>query len=143
MALPSSGQLSIGDISTELSLAKSNVSLGYVSDVVGFTEPDAISDFYGYSVTAGSPDFAIVNDGGYGSGSEACEQAARDDDTTLYFNIGSGSGQSCPSTGNIAFTNSSGTAVFNGGGNWFKSNQCNTAYLIQSDGYIEGVSACG
>jgi len=60
MALPSSGQLSIGDISTELSLAKSNVSLGYVSDVVGFTEPDAISDFYGYSATAGSPDFAIV-----------------------------------------------------------------------------------
>ena len=104
MALPSSGQLSIGDISTELSLAKSNVSLGYVSDVVGFTEPDAISDFYGYSATAGSPDFAIVNDGGYGSGSEACEQAERDDDTTLYFNIGSGSGSSCPSTGNVAFT---------------------------------------
>ena len=109
MALPSSGQLSIGDISTELSLAKSNVSLGYVSDVVGFTEPDAISDFYGYSATAGSQSFDIVNDGGYGSASEACEQAEREDDTTLYFNIGSGSGSSCPSTSNVAFTNSSGS----------------------------------
>lgn len=143
MALPSSGTLSLNDIRVELGLAQSNVSLGYMSDVAGFIEPDAISDFYGYSATAGSPDFAIVNDGGHGSASEACEQAARNDDTTLYFNIGSGSGSSCPSTGNIAFTNSSGTSVFNGGGNWFKSNQCNTAYLIESDGYIEGVSACG
>lgn len=143
MALPSSGQLSIGDISTELSMSKSNVSLGYVSDVVGFTEPDAISDFYGYSATAGSQSFGIVNDGGYGSATEACEQAAREDDTTLYFNIGSGSGTSCPSTGNVAFTNSSGTTVFNGGGNWFRSNDCNSAYLIESNGYIEGVSACG
>ena len=143
MALPASGTISIGDISAELSMVKSNVSLGYVSDVVGFIEPDAISDFYGYSATAGSQSFGIVNDGGYGSESEACEQAAREDDTTLYFNIGSGSGSSCPSTGNVAFTDSSGTTVFNGGGNWFRSNQCNAAYLIESNGYIEGVSACG
>ena len=142
MALPSSGQLSIGDIATELSMTKNNVSLGYVSDVAGFTEPDAISDFYGYSATAGSTYFSIVDDGGYGSGSEACEQDARDDDTTLYFNIGTGSGSACPSTGNVAFTNSSGTTVFNGGGNWFKSNLCNAAYLIESNGFIEGVSAC-
>jgi hypothetical protein len=42
MALPSSGQLSLNDIRVELGLAQSNVSLGSMSNSVGFTDPDAV-----------------------------------------------------------------------------------------------------
>ena len=49
MALPSSGQLSLGDIATEQSVTLSNVSLRSMSNTAGFTSPDAVSEFYGYS----------------------------------------------------------------------------------------------
>jgi hypothetical protein len=55
MALPTSGQLSVDDIYTEingLSIAAagdSNVSFSNLAYGAGFTPPQAISDFYGYS----------------------------------------------------------------------------------------------
>lgn len=50
MAIPSSGELELyGDIGTELGVAQSNVSLHGMSQTAGFTEPDAMSEFYGYS----------------------------------------------------------------------------------------------
>lgn len=49
MALPSSGQLSLSDIATELSVSLSNVSLRSMSNTAGFSSPDAVSEFYGYS----------------------------------------------------------------------------------------------
>ena len=55
MALPSSGQLSINDIYTEIyglsipAAGATNVSLQALSFAAGFTAPHAISDFYGYS----------------------------------------------------------------------------------------------
>ena len=49
MALPSSGQLSLRDIQIELGAASTNISLGAMSDTVGFLAPDKVSDFYGYS----------------------------------------------------------------------------------------------
>ena len=49
MALPSSGPLSINDIRVELAASATNQSLGAFSDTAGFTAPDAVSDFYGYS----------------------------------------------------------------------------------------------
>lgn len=49
MALPSSGPLSINDIRVELAASSTNQSLGTFSDTAGFTAPDAVSDFYGYS----------------------------------------------------------------------------------------------
>jgi hypothetical protein len=47
MALPSSGQLSINDIRTEL--GTSDGSLRSLSLSASFSTPDAITDFYGYS----------------------------------------------------------------------------------------------
>lgn len=63
MALPTSGQLGIGDIMTEL--GTSSGSLRNLSDLAGFSTPDNISDFYGYSaVTAvdliGSVNFTLT-----------------------------------------------------------------------------------
>lgn len=50
MAVPSSGELRLYiDIGTELEVAQSNVSLGAMSNTAGFTEPHAMSEFYGYS----------------------------------------------------------------------------------------------
>jgi hypothetical protein len=47
MALPSSGQISINDIRNEI--GTSNGSLRALSNDAGFSTPDAMSDFYGYS----------------------------------------------------------------------------------------------
>ena len=47
MALPTSGALSISQIGTELS--SSSGSLRTLSSLAGFSTPDAISEFYGYS----------------------------------------------------------------------------------------------
>ena len=52
MAVPSSGQLRLrADIALEVdgSATGTNVSLGTLSNTAGFTEPDAMSEFYGYS----------------------------------------------------------------------------------------------
>ena len=49
MGLPTSGQLSLRDIQIELGAANTNISLGAMSDSVGFLAPDKVSDFYGYS----------------------------------------------------------------------------------------------
>lgn len=55
MALPSSGPLGIGAIRTELSSGSG--SLRTLSSLAGFSTPDAISEFYGYS--ASDPDFLL------------------------------------------------------------------------------------
>jgi len=66
MGLPTSGQLSLRDIQIELGAANTNISLGAMSDSVGFLAPDKVSDFYGYppltafytSITQPKPVFA-------------------------------------------------------------------------------------
>ncbi len=50
MTLPASGQLSLGDIQTEQS-GSGQASLGSMSDIAGFTEPDQVADFYSYTFT--------------------------------------------------------------------------------------------
>ena len=57
MAVPSSGQLQLrGDIALEVygDATGNNISLGTMSDLAGFAEPDSMSDFYGY-VSATAP----------------------------------------------------------------------------------------
>ena len=49
MALPGSGQLSFSAIAGELGVSLSNVSLRSMSSTAGFSTPDAVSEFYGYS----------------------------------------------------------------------------------------------
>ena len=51
MGLPTSGPLSLNDIRIELGASSTNISLGSMSDSVGFVAPDKVSDFYGYSST--------------------------------------------------------------------------------------------
>lgn len=49
MALPGSGPLSFSAIAGELGVSLSNVSLRSMSSTAGFSTPDAVSEFYGYS----------------------------------------------------------------------------------------------
>ena len=49
MALPTSGPLSFSAIANELGISLSNVSLRGMSNSAGFSTPDAVSEFYGYS----------------------------------------------------------------------------------------------
>ena len=51
MALQSSGQITLQDIGTELGAGVANLSLASMSDTAGFSEPDAMTDFYGYSAS--------------------------------------------------------------------------------------------
>jgi hypothetical protein len=138
MALPSSGTLSLNDIRVELQQASTNVSLGAMSNLVGFVDPDAVSEFYGFSYIAYNT-FAIY-DTTYNEYIEACEFGGSDD-KTLYFS-GSGGTPACPSVGARLYTNTTLSSAFNGGGFWWKSNQCNSAYNVLSDGTIEAISAC-
>ena len=49
MALPGSGQISLGDIAGELGVSLSNVSLRSMSSTAGFSTPDSVGEFYGYN----------------------------------------------------------------------------------------------
>jgi hypothetical protein len=138
MTLPASGTISLNDIRVELQQASTNVSLGAMSNLVGFVDPDAVSEFYGYSYAAYNT-FGIL-DTSYGEYVDAC---ARDvsDNKTLYF-AGSGGTPACPAQGVTLYTNSALTTAYNGGGFWWRSKQCNAAYNILSDGFIEAIQAC-
>ncbi len=138
MTLPASGTISLNDIRVELQQASTNVSLGAMSNLVGFVDPDAVSEFYGYTYIAYNT-FAI-NDTSYNEFIEACELGGSDN-KTLYFS-GLGGTAACPSTGARLYTNTTLSTVFNGGGFWWKSNQCNAAYNVLSDGTIEAIQAC-
>lgn len=54
MALPTSGPLGISDIQLEIGGNLSTVSLRTMSDFAGFSTPDAVSEFYGWSAAATS-----------------------------------------------------------------------------------------
>jgi len=58
MSLPPSGPLSINMIRNEL--GQSAGSLGYLSSLVGFTTPYAISKFYGYPPTTTAPPCSVI-----------------------------------------------------------------------------------
>ena len=69
MAVPSSGELKeYADIGVELGVAQSNVSLRGMSAIAGFSVPDAMSEFYGYSSCSCSSVLNTVDVFGDGNG---------------------------------------------------------------------------
>lgn len=52
MALPSSGRISLLDIAQELGQDEQNISLRTLSDLVGFSTPHQVEEFYGYSASS-------------------------------------------------------------------------------------------
>lgn len=131
MGLPTSGQLSLRDIQVELGAASTNISLGAMSDSVGFLAPDKVSDFYGYSnlttfytsITQPKPvfacDIAIINTyyhNGSGLLPVVGDTVYQSNQTTLDASINRGASTSSSGTSfQVYTTNGSGvvTAVIN------------------------------
>lgn len=125
MALPTSGTLTMNDIRTELGLTTPPYSLRSMSSTAGFSTPDAISEFYGYS--AGSSGYsystttiAFPSTSGYTSYSGYWENSFSpyDDDMTLGTYV----------SGNYTFTPLGTTFYINGSGS--------SSITISSNGYI-------
>ncbi len=144
MALPSSGPLSINDIRVELGQAQANSSLRSLSNLAGFSTPDAISEFYGYSPALGYRTFSIVNF--QTSQGEVCSILGEDDLTLYYSETGGDGSPGCPSTGVYLWEDTGLSVAFNGKDSWWYSNQCNAGYYIVTNGdltnFIEGIEPC-
>jgi len=146
MALPSSGQLSLNDIKTELGAASTNVSLGSMSNTAGFSEPDAISDFYGYSASTSYE--GLLSRDGAGDSNEACGGLTAS--STVYKN----GSTSSPAIGDKLYSNAALTTNLSpdaGFGTWYKyedvdgGNTPYTVYLLQGSGgecVIESFEPC-
>ena len=102
MALPSSGPLSLNDIRIELGASATNQSLRSFSSTAGFSTPDAVSEFYGYSSLTSIPYNAIGDDSRSGA-SNVC--GLETTPNTAYHN-GSGA---APTVGDMIYSDSAGT----------------------------------
>lgn len=101
MGLPTSGQLSLRDIQIEIGASTSNVSLGSMSDTAGFSAPDKITDFYGFSALK----LFYVTNTNYRSSSDACRQKC----TVSRWHDGT---SALPQLGDTIYTNSTGTTTW-------------------------------
>ena len=128
MALQSSGAISINDIKTELGSASG--SLRALSSLAGFSTPDAMGEFYGFSSATefsisemGFPDAeqCCVEGSGFGT------QPVYSSSTSLALNV-------------ELFTGSSLSETFDGQDKWWYSD--GNSYLINSTGKITEVFAC-
>jgi len=144
MALPSSGPLSINDIRVELGQSQANSSLRSLSNLAGFSTPDAISEFYGYSPSLDYRTFSIVNQAT--SSGEVCSIIG-EDDLTLYYEESGGDGSpGCPSSGVYLWEDTALSIPFDGKNSYWFSNQCSAGYYIVDNGdltnFIEGITPC-
>lgn len=131
MALPTSGELSINDIRLELGASATNQSLGAFSDTAGFAAPDAITDFYGFSLSLTS----YVGSAFQTGVKFICNQTL----VTTYYHNGS---SAFPAVGDTIYTNSGGTTTI-GGGNTGYNRINNLAYVLTStSGVVTNVFVC-
>ena len=109
MALQSSGAISITDIRTEL--GSSSYSLRTLSAAAGFSAPDAMSEFYGYtsqttpSVTTNAASSVVVSSATL-NGNVTSDGGATVTDRGFYF------GTSSTATSNPSYSAGSGTGAF-------------------------------
>ena len=135
MALPTSGPLSMNDISTEFDQGSSNLSLY----TFGSTLPtptvtsniELANDFYGQSASS-CTSFASSESPARGGAEEACELAAG----ATYYHSGSGT---YPVGGDVVFGNSS-CSVFLSSGS-YKMGSGNVM-SIGDDGQVEAITGC-
>ena len=112
MALTASGQLSLGDIATEMGAGSSNVSLTTQSTTGINTNseskpdgstPHAISEFYSYDHSATSLTAFVVDENPYGDFGEACDFGTFNAE---WYHDGGGT---YPTPGDTVYTDSGGT----------------------------------
>jgi hypothetical protein len=103
MALPTSGPLSFSAIANEQGISLSNLSLRSMSATVGFTTPDAVSEFYGYTAVK-----AFGLSLAYADADGACNASITD---FVRYHDGAGD---LPVVNDKVYTNAAGTTLFNG-----------------------------
>ena len=130
MALPSSGQISLDQIRTEL--GTSSGDLRTLSAAAGFSTPDQFSDFYGFSASTAFTFYAGDGQQGYGDYASACAEAY--DPITLYAAVAT------LGTNVTLYTDNTLSTSFNGGGLWYKSGT--TVYEIPDGGKITAQRGC-
>jgi hypothetical protein len=129
MALQSSGEISLDDIRIELGLSQSNVSLGSMSNTAGKSDPDAMSEFYGYSGSTTWYSFTSTTS----PNSFACFITASGTRWTDAVNAQI-------SVGDKIRTNSAGTGLPSSGN--YKHDSEDVAYTVNSSGIITNIANC-
>jgi len=141
MTLPSSGQISIGDIVTEKSLAQGNDSLQSLSatninqnstNKPDGVAPHSISEFYGYNHNATAGLTSYQSSTLQSNANNACSQII----FTTYYHDGAGSD---PTNGDNVYSDAKGTAALGDG--VFKYQSQNAWYSV-SAGTVNGNGAC-
>jgi len=127
MALPSSGQISIGDIRTEI--GSSSGSLRTLSAAAGKSTPDAMSEFYGYSSVTLTSFSSSINSNFFGVCSEPI--------TATYYHDGS---FTYPDVGDTVYSNSSGSSYLSSG--YYKLGS-GDFMNVGSSGSVTSVDPCG
>ena len=92
MPLQTSGQISFSDIAAEQGVSLTNVSFRSMSATAGFSTPDSISEFYGYSNTDTTPDAVNISNMNYTGAltlrnSNTVTISGIDSDITLRFTV--------------------------------------------------------
>jgi len=128
MALPSSGSLSISAIKTEL--GSSSNSLRTLSGLAGFSTPDAISEFYGYSsLTA-----ITLSEIGFNDTEQGCTEGSNSETASYY------------STTDPVAVNSyiydNNRDIFNGNNQWFYYPSGTKLIQIGEDGKVNDIYSC-
>ena len=131
MALPPSGPISINDIRIQLGQAQGNNSLRALSNLAGFSTPDAMSEFYGYPPATR----VFLVEPGTRSQGEVC--GLDGGEFPVYWG-----GSGCPNVGSTFYTDEGLTTPFDGQDLWWKSYQCNAGFYIMGNGFIEGKVNC-
>ena len=131
MALPSSGALSMRDIADELGISpNTSLSLAGMSGTAGFSDPDSISEFYGYSAVAGAVNF------GYNQYIPATACGISSGSYTTYYHDGAGT---LPVVNDKLYTDASQTSYAPNG---YYSNGTTYFRVFYNAGSIIEVTSC-
>jgi hypothetical protein len=128
MALPSSGALSISAIKTEL--GSSSNSLRTLSGLAGFSTPDAISEFYGYSALTA----ITLSNVGFGDTEQGCSDGSTATTASYY------SSTDPVAVNSYIYDNN--TEIFNGNNQWFYYPSGTKLIQIGEDGKINDIYSC-
>jgi len=128
MALRSSGALSIGDIRTEL--GSSSGSLRTLSGLAGFSKPDAISEFYGYSALTA----ITLTETGFDDTEQGCKKGSISETLSYY------STTDPVDVGSFIYNNNK--EIFNGNNQWFYYPSGTKLIQIEEGGKVADVYSC-
>lgn len=150
MALQDGGQISLGDIATEMGVSLSNVSLGTQSTTnvnqnstskPDGSQPHSISEFYGYDHNASSgptlTEFGMGTDA-YFDPEQACGEGPNRPFGSHWHN---GAGAS-PVVGDVVYEDSAGTNIFVGKRFWFWDKTGNKSININNEGRVDDEFSC-